>query len=88
MDEQNKVASNILKCGRRTYFFDLKQATNGSTYLKITESWFAKENQQGKRNSFILFKDDVEKFVQKLKSFEGDLINVEQKQAEKPEAKE
>lgn len=87
MEEQKQITSNILKCGRRTYFFDLKQASNGSTYLKITESWFAKENQPGKRNSFILFKDDVEKFVKKIKSFEGELINVGQKPISKTEVK-
>ncbi len=87
MDEKKPAANNILKCGRRTYFFDLKQATNGSTYLRITESWFAKETQQTKRNWFILFKDDVEKFLEKIKSYQAELINVAPVKVESKEKK-
>jgi hypothetical protein len=65
--------SQILKCGKRTYFFDLKEASNGNKYLKISESTFVKEGEPRKRNTFILFKDDVKEFVKTIKSLESTL---------------
>lgn len=60
------VDTKTLKRGKRTYFFDLKEASNGNKYLKITESRFVKEGEARKRNTFTLFKDDVETFVQAI----------------------
>jgi hypothetical protein len=70
--KQNKN-SQILKCGKRTYFFDLKEASNGNKYLKVSESTFIKEGEPRKRNTFILFKDDVKEFVKVVRGLEGAL---------------
>ena len=86
MNEQaTKDATNILKCGKRTYFFDLREAKNGSTYLRITESQFLGEGTERRRNSFILFKDDIQGFVSKIESFEKDLKNSPQSRQKKEE---
>ncbi len=64
--ETKTPSENILKFGKRTYFFDVKEASNGSTYLRITESRFVKEGEEHKRNSIILFKNDVDLFIEML----------------------
>lgn len=60
------VKSSILKCGKRTYFFDVNLASNNKRYLKITESKFVDEGTDRKRNSMILFGDDVLNFQDRL----------------------
>ena len=64
---------NMLKMGKRTYFFDLKDATNGNKYLKISESTFVKEGEPRRRNTFILFKDDLKEFMKTVKTLESQL---------------
>ncbi|MBI2314844.1 DUF3276 family protein [Candidatus Daviesbacteria bacterium] len=61
------VKSAVLKCGKRTYFFDVNIASNNNKYLKITESQFLGEGQNRKRNSFLLFSEDVKNFQNNLK---------------------
>lgn len=74
MEVKNQTkTSQLLKCGKRTYFFDLKEASNGNKYLKISESTFVKEGAPRKRNSFVLFKDDVKEFAKVVKGLEGAL---------------
>lgn len=60
--QQQNTNVKRLKFGKRMYFFDIGEAVNGSKYLKITESRFVKEGEDRKRNSFLLFKDDMEPF--------------------------
>ena len=70
---QNTKSTQTLKAGKRTYFFDVKEATNGNNYLKITESTFVKEGEPRRRNTFILFKDDVKEFSKIVKALESEL---------------
>lgn len=81
MDEQTNVGStkkpalksSILKCGKRTYFFDLRLAANNSKYLTVTESSFIKDSQDRKRNTFLLFANDIQNFQNKLSELTADL---------------
>lgn len=75
MEKQIKkpVKSSILKCGRRTFFFDVNLASNNKKYLKITESRFIEEGQDRKRNSFILFPDDIQNFKGRFEEIIGHL---------------
>ncbi len=66
MDEQ-KTKINMLKCATHTFFFDIRESKTGNNYLRITESLFDKQTKQSKRNSFVLFKEDLEGFMGKLK---------------------
>lgn len=63
---EDKIKPNMLKGSSRSYFFDVKQAKNGNNFLKITESRFDKATKQSKRNSLLLFKDDLKGFIEKL----------------------
>lgn len=56
----------MLKCATHTFFFDIKQSKTGNNYLRITESRYDKETKQSKRNSFVLFKEDLDGFIEKL----------------------
>ena len=67
------VKSSVLKCGRRTFFFDVNLASNNKKYLKITESAFVGENGERKRNTFLLFQEDVPNFRERLNEIVGHL---------------
>ncbi|OGE37767.1 hypothetical protein A3B45_04985 [Candidatus Daviesbacteria bacterium RIFCSPLOWO2_01_FULL_39_12] len=75
MDKQKEIRkpiqSSTLKCGKRTFFFDCYVASNSKKYLKITESRFVEEGQDRKRNSFILFPEDVLNFQQRVEEIKG-----------------
>lgn len=68
---RESVKSSTLKCGKRTYFFDVNLASNKLKYLKITESQFLGEGQERKRNSFILFPQDAQNFKDRLGEIVG-----------------
>jgi hypothetical protein len=67
------IKSSVLKCGKRTFFFDVKKASNNKNYLKITESAFVGEAGERKRNSFLLFSEDLINFQSRLSELSGDL---------------
>lgn len=67
------VKSSVLRCGNRTYFFDVYLASNNKNYLKITESRFVEEGQDRKRNTMLLFPDDLIIFQSRLNEMVGHL---------------
>lgn len=77
MDEQQQkrepLKTTILKCGKRTYFFNVRQASNNNKYLTITESSFINDPNDRKRNSFIMFANDLKNFQDRLAEISGDL---------------
>ena len=73
MEKQIKkpVKTSTLKCGKRTFFFDCYVASNNKKYLKITESAFVGENGERRRNSFLLFPEDLLNFQQRVEEISG-----------------
>jgi hypothetical protein len=63
--EKQKVFSKMLRAGGKNYFFDVKQASNGSNYLTITDSY---KNQKGESvtNRVLIFKDHAQDFATTL----------------------
>lgn len=59
---QEKVFGQMVKAGGKTYFFDVKKASNGSNYLTIAESY---KKQTGEKviNRLLLFKDHFQEFA-------------------------
>ena len=63
------VFSTVLRAGRRTYFFDVRETRAGDYYLTITES---KKNTQDdgavyyKKHKIYLYKEDFESFKEML----------------------
>lgn len=60
------VKSSMLRAGKRTFFFDVKLASNNKKYLKITESAYEGEGKERRYNSFLLFPEQVVDFQQRL----------------------
>ena len=67
--EAEGVFSKVLRAGRRTYFFDVRETRAGDYYLTITES---KKNTQDdgavyyKKHKIYLYKEDFESFKEML----------------------
>ena len=63
------VFSKVLRAGRRTYFFDVRETRAGDYYLTITES---RKNTQDdgavyyKKHKIYLYKEDFESFKEML----------------------
>lgn len=63
------VYSKVLRAGRRTYFFDVRETRAGDYYLTITESK-KNTNEDGtfyyKKHKIYLYKEDFENFREML----------------------
>lgn len=70
--KRQALQSSNLKCGKRTFFFDIYLASNSKKYLKVTESRVPEaEGEKGKRNSFILFESEIPSFQEKIQEVAG-----------------
>ncbi len=60
-----EIYQSTLRAGSRTYFFDVKNASNGKLYLDITES---RKKQDGtyERHNIMIFKEDVKHFKNEI----------------------
>ncbi|NOR74925.1 MAG: DUF3276 family protein [Draconibacterium sp.] len=63
------IHSEIVRAGKRTYFFDVKSTRNDEYYLTITESK-KRYSDQGKfhfeKHKIFLYKEDFDKFADSL----------------------
>ncbi|MFV0530873.1 MAG: PUR family DNA/RNA-binding protein [Flavobacteriales bacterium] len=70
LPNSNDIFSKVLRAGRRTYFFDVRETRAGDYYLTITES---KKNikEDGsfdyKKHKIYLYKEDFSKFHELFK---------------------
>lgn len=68
--ERDEIHSNVVRAGKRTYFFDVKATRNDDYYLTITESK-KRFNKNGRyyfeKHKIFLYKEDFEKFSDALK---------------------
>ncbi len=72
--EQEEIYSKVLRAGRRTYFFDVRETKAGDYYLTITESKkFTHEDGSFhyKKHKIYLYKEDFESF----KEITGEMID-------------
>lgn len=60
------VKSSMLRVGKRTFFFNVRIASNNKKYLTITESAFEGEGKERRYNSFLLFPENIVDFQQRL----------------------
>lgn len=63
--EQEEIFSKVLRAGRRTYFFDVRETKAGDYYLTITESKkFTNEDgsYHYKKHKIYLYKEDFAEF--------------------------
>jgi len=72
--EKEEIYSKVMRAGRRTYFFDVRETKAGDYYLTITESKKF-TNDDGsfhyKKHKIYLYKEDFAEFRDNL----GDMID-------------
>ncbi len=68
---RDDIFSQVVKAGKRTYFFDVKATRGDELYLTITESK-KRMDKDGKmyyeKHKIFLYKEDFEKFTESLNS--------------------
>lgn len=62
MPIQEKVFAQMVKAGNKTYFFDVKKASNGTNYLTVAES-YKKPTGEKVINRLLIFKDHFPVFA-------------------------
>lgn len=64
------IYTNIIKAGKRTYFFDVKLTKSGEKYLTITESKRRFDEELDKfiyeKHKIFLYREDFENFISGL----------------------
>lgn len=76
------IYSSVIKAGKRTYFFDVKQTKMGEKYLTITESKRCFDEFQNKfyyeKHKIFLYREDFTNFIEGLSDAVA-FINSEEK---------
>ncbi len=76
--EQEEIFSQVLRAGRRTYFFDVRETKAGDYYLTITESKKFTHDDGSfhyKKHKIYLYKEDFETFREMLDKSTNFIIN-------------
>ena len=63
--QENEIFTKVLKAGRRTYFFDVRETKAGDYYLTITESKknFSDNGEASfEKHKIYLYKEDFKNF--------------------------
>ncbi|ANW95487.1 DNA-binding protein [Wenyingzhuangia fucanilytica] len=77
-DGQEEIFSQILRAGRRTYFFDVRATKAGDYYLTVTESKkFTHDDGtfHYQKHKIYLYKEDFVEFQEQLKQATDYIIN-------------
>ena len=67
--EQEEIFSQVLRAGRRTYFFDVRSTKAGDYYLTVTESKKFTHDDGSfhyKKHKIYLYKEDFSEFKEML----------------------
>lgn len=78
MLEKDEIYSKVLRAGRRTYFFDVRETKAGDYYITITESKkFTEEDGSFhfKKHKIYLYKEDFTAFSEILEDMTNYVLN-------------
>ena len=64
-EQKERLFSESVKAGSRTYFFDVKENINGDKYIVISESKKVGEDTFRRHNTMV-FQEDLDKFANGL----------------------
>ncbi|PLW92576.1 MAG: DNA-binding protein [Marinilabiliales bacterium] len=68
--DREEVYTKVVRAGKRTYFFDVKEMRSGELYITITESKRRFDQENGKffyeKHKLFLYKEDYDKFTNAL----------------------
>lgn len=76
--EKDEIFSKVLRAGRRTYFFDVRETKAGDYYLTITESKKFTHDDGSfhyKKHKIYLYKEDFDAFRDILGEMTGYVID-------------
>lgn len=76
--EREEIQSKVMRAGRRTYFFDVRETRAGDYYLTVTESKkFTNEDGSFhyKKHKIYLYKEDFEDFQENMEEMMNFIIN-------------
>ncbi|MFV0484419.1 MAG: DUF3276 family protein [Bacteroidales bacterium] len=76
------VRTEIVKSGKRTYFFDVRETSKGELYLSVTESkkvWSDEGDASFEKHTILVYNESFADFTNALKSI---LAFIEEKQPE------
>ncbi|MFV0346641.1 MAG: DUF3276 family protein [Bacteroidales bacterium] len=65
------VKTEVVKSGKRTYFFDVRETARGEMYLSVTESkkiWSDDGNYSFDKHTLLLYKESFGAFADALRS--------------------
>lgn len=83
-DQREKLASESLKAGGKTYFFDIKEAKSGKPYLAVTEVRFDKSSGQRERSSLIFYPEGIREFHKIFQSMARQLLKFDEELESRP----
>ena len=63
MSEKMSLHTRMVRAGKRTYFFDVREAKNNKKFLIISEST-PSGNGAFSRSSVLVFQEDIESFFE------------------------
>ena len=75
---ENEIFTKVLKAGRRTYFFDVRETKAGDYYLTITESkkHFSDNGEANfEKHQIYLYKEDFRAFMDLFQESAEFIIN-------------
>lgn len=61
-----EIYSQRIICGKRTYFFNLKQQDSGNRFIDIVESKYERQDDSHQRVRLMIFDDHIDEFVEAL----------------------
>lgn len=74
-ESREEIFSRVVRAGKRTYFFDVKETRKKERYLTITESKRRFNNETGKffyeKHKLFLYREDFDKFSDGLEAVIG-----------------
>lgn len=76
--EKEEIQSRVMRAGRRTYFFDVRETRAGDYYLTVTESKkFTNEDGSFyyKKHKIYLYKEDFHDFLENTKEMMDFIID-------------
>lgn len=76
--EREEIQSKVMRAGRRTYFFDVRETRAGDYYLTVTESKkFTNEDGSFyyKKHKIYLYKEDFQDFQENLEQMMDFIVN-------------
>ncbi|MEM9022323.1 MAG: DUF3276 family protein [Bacteroidota bacterium] len=88
--DREEIYANVVRAGKRTYFFDVRATRGNDYYLTITESK-RRYNEDGsyqyQKHKIFLYKEDFEKFGTALSETFKKIIELNKEQSEGLEAR-